>query len=198
MPDVSETLKGVGGLGAMPSAAPKAAATVRKAPVVRQTRSAAPAATARSAAPAAPARPAAPVGSRTNPTPVNPKEDIVVTATKKRDNTAAGRRERFGEMISSVNPFRAIARGIDSALTAGTGPSKPAPRAPAAKPDADMAAKIASNKVRVARLRAAGNERDAKFYEKNPTAMKRGGETMPVKRAAGGAGKVRKGQMKGC
>lgn len=197
--DVTSTLKGVGGLGAMPSAAPKAAAPKTRATVVRQARPAASLAPARPAEvrPTA-ARPTAPVGSRTNPTPVNPKEDVVVTATKKRDNTAAGRRERFGEMISSVNPFRAIARGIDSALTAGTGPSKPAPRAPAAKPDAAMAAKIASNKLRVARLRAAGNERDAKFYEKNPTAMKRGGETMPVKRAAGGAGKVRKGQMKGC
>lgn len=197
--DVTSTLKGVGGLGAMPSAAPKAAApktraTVRKTSATAQVRPAG----GQGAAPTATTRPTAPVGSRTNPTPVNPKEDVVVTATKKRDNTAAGRRERFGEMISSVNPFRAIARGIDSALTAGTGPSKPAPRAPAAKPDAAMAAKIASNKLRVARLRAAGNERDAKFYEKNPTAMKRGGETMPVKRAAGGAGKVRKGQMKGC
>jgi hypothetical protein len=199
--DVSSTLKGVAGLGTMPSAAPKAAAPkvaapARNAPVVRQARPAASAAPA-PARPAA-ARPAAPVGSPQSPAPANPKEDIVVTAKKGRDNTAAGRRERLGDVISSVNPFRAIARGIDSVLTAGTGPSKSAPRTVAAKPDASKAAAMAKNNERVAKLRAAGNERDAKFYEKYPTAMKRGGETTPVKRAAGGAGKVRKGQMKGC
>jgi hypothetical protein len=128
---------------------------------------------------ATPPPPPPPVGSRTNPHPVDPKEDVVVTAKKGRDNSSAGSRKRFGEMVSSVNPFRAIARGIDSVLTAGTGPSKPA-----AKPkDTVNAAALAKNKLRVARLRAEGNERDAKFYEKYPTAMKKGGK---VKKYAGG------------
>jgi hypothetical protein len=199
--DVASTLKGVGGLGAMPSAAaPKAAAPARKAPVVRQARPAAVAAPA-PARPAA-ARPAAPAasaaGSRSNPFPANKKEDVVVTAGNKRDNTAAGRRERLGDVISSVNPFRAIARGIDSALTAGTGPSKPVPRAPAAKPDAAKAGRLAGLK-KAAEAPGASGFAISRYRDAVASGMyKNGGEATPVKRAAGGAGKVRKGQMKGC
>ena len=56
-------------------------------------------------------------------------------------------------------------------------------------------AKAKANADRVAKLRAAGREADAKFYERNPNALKTGGKV--GKYAAGGAGKVRKGQMKG-
>lgn len=56
-------------------------------------------------------------------------------------------------------------------------------------------AKAKANADRVAKLRAAGREMDAKFYERNPNALKTGGKV--GKYAAGGAGKVRKGQMKG-
>lgn len=56
------------------------------------------------------------------------------------------------------------------------------------------AAIMKKNAERVAKLRAAGREADARFYEKNPRALKSGGIG---KYAAGGAGKVRKGMMKG-
>lgn len=53
-------------------------------------------------------------------------------------------------------------------------------------------AKAKANADRVAKLRAAGREMDARFYERNPDALKTGGKVN--KYAAGGAGKVRKGQ----
>lgn len=114
-----------------------------------------PAAKASAATAAKPAATAAkpPVGSRANPFPANKKEDIVVTGkstpakpadkTRTSKDRSAEARKRMGAALSAINPFRAVARGIDSALTAGTGTSKPAATA---KPDAAKSVRLANLK----------------------------------------------------
>lgn len=67
--------------------------------------------------------------------------------------------------------------------------------AAAERAKAEEAARMQANAARVAKLRAAGDNMKADFYERNPRALKTGGK--PGKYAAGGAGKVRKGMMKG-
>lgn len=59
-----------------------------------------------------------PVGSRQNPVKPDTKEDIQVTAKPRTSkDRSAEARTRFGKVVESVNPFRAIAKGIDYALT---------------------------------------------------------------------------------
>jgi hypothetical protein len=115
------------------------------------------------------------------------------------DTSGAGSRARFGASIGSklTAPFRAVAEYNPASLALKAALAGSDPRAKAAQQKAkaaDDAAVMKKNAERVARLRSAGREMDARFYEKNPRALKDGGVG---KYAAGGAGKVRKGQMKG-
>jgi hypothetical protein len=180
MPDVSETLKGVGGLGAMPSAAApkKRAAPVRQAPVVRQARpaaAAAPASARPAAARPAAARPAAPAPSGVNAAFFKPKG------------------------------------GSPTGVSGAKGLKLTAPAPEPVKPG--VAAKAASDASRVARLANVRGRSTIVAEEPNiPEAKNLGSKKpnwgkymmgaqasgVPVKRAAGGAGKVRKGMMKGC
>jgi histone H1/5 len=176
--NVAETLKG---LGVMPAAADKAAAPARKAAAPRQ---AAPVRQARtsvaspSSAPTRSAAPSAPaVGSRSNPIPANPKEEVVVTG--KRIGRSEAARNRVGDAISSINPFSAIARGIDSVLTAGTGPRKPA-------------APEQSKSQKLAQLKAAADAPGATGFAKGR--YKSALESGMYK----SGGKVRNSKMKGC
>ena len=73
--------------------------------------------------------------------PVTPTKPADKTRTSK--DRSAEARKRMGAALSAINPFRAVARGIDSALTAGTGTSKPAATA---KPDATKSVRLANLK----------------------------------------------------
>ena len=72
------------------------------------------------------------VGSRQKPFKVDTKEDIQVTAKPRTSkDRSAEARTRFGKVVESVNPFRAIAKGIDYALTPSSRTANRTPERPA-------------------------------------------------------------------
>ena len=88
----------------------------------------------------------------------------------------------------------AEARGLRSQNAAADNIARANAQAAAARAQARSGRKADLIK-RAAAARAAGNEANAKYYEREASYLKQGGS--PVKKAAGGAAKVRKGMMKG-
>lgn len=184
------------------------AAPVRKAaPTARTAPAPAPAPAARPAAqgrPAAQARPAAQGRPATDPR-IAAAERLERQAAEKRrleqspTGTSAGALARLKNLVgfgssadtrSAANYRAQVAREQREQSAVATKAQRDRAAAAAA-----AQAKAKANADRVAKLRAAGREADAKFYERNPNALKKGGEV--GKYAVGGAGKVRKGMAKG-
>ena len=88
----------------------------------------------------------------------------------------------------------AEARGLRSQNAAADNIARANAQAAAARAQARSGRKADLIK-RAAAARAAGNEANAKYYEREASYLKQGGS--PVKKAVGGAAKVRKGMMKG-
>lgn len=162
------------------------------------------------AAPAAPARGIGGQGGRTGTPIVAAAKDPRLAAAERLEREAAEKRKAesspsgynigakllnkigfgSGADLRSAANYRKQVAGQQGYKTAVATKGQ---RDQAAASAAD-AAIMKKNAERVAKLRAAGREADARFYEKNPRALKSGGIG---KYAAGGAGKVRKGMMKG-
>lgn len=186
--DVAATIKGVGGLGAMPSAAPKAAATkaatpARKAPVVRQAR---------------------PAGGQSLANANRPTGSVTAAPVPRPAGAAPS-----GVNAAFFKPKGGAPTGAEGAKGLKLKPA--APKEEAVKPGvATKAARDASRVARLANVRGKStvvapkpNIPEAKdLGSKKPNwgkyMMGAQSSGVPVKRAAGGAGKVRKGQMKGC
>jgi len=161
-------------------ARPKVAAPPRPAVVKTE----APAAPARSAAAALP-RMSADMGQARA---VRPAAAAAAPAAAPDYNSPEARRARLAKVLG-IGGSRPDQQAINRQGTMAANVAEQIGAASAARDKAQ------ANAARVAKLRAAGNERDARFYEQNPDALKKGGK--PGKYAAGGAGKVRKGVMKG-
>lgn len=141
-------------------------------------------------------------GPVAQPTENKDTREIVVVGRKPKpaqkqwvEGKTAG--ERMGNVMAA--PFKAAAKYNPLSLAASAifdgEPSKPAaPSAPAPRNSA-QADRKADYLKRAQAERAAGREGNARYYEREASYLKNGGK--PGKYAAGGAGKVRKGMMKG-
>lgn len=95
--------------------------------------------------------------------------------------------ERMGNVIAA--PFKAIAKynPLSLAARAMLEPSTPAPSAsPRGPTPLEQERKVRNARI-VAEARAAGNESKARFYEKNPNALKNGGKVKALAYAKGGS-----------
>lgn len=162
--------------------------------------------------PAAPGKPAAPAASAPMKAKTAAQMQDEYRAKRIADLTTSAAAKKKLEGAPAGAPGAALARlkdvfgfgssGDEAEIRAMQQPGKDLAalnRAKAARALADQQAaaeKGKANAARVAKLRAAGRNADADFYERNPNALKQGGK--PSKYAAGGAGKVRKGMAKGC
>lgn len=196
---------------------PKAKAPVRKAaaPVRRAAAQGRPVAAPKSEAPAPKVPATAPKVAAAAPKVVttSPKVDQRIAAAERLERQAAEKRRleqaptgSSGAALARLKNLVGFGSGADTRSAANyraqVAREQREQSAVATKAQRDRAAaaaaaqaKAKANADRVAKLRAAGREADAKFYERNPNALKTGGKV--GKYAAGGAGKVRKGQMKG-
>ena len=116
-----------------------------------------------------------------------PKQASTPAAPKKDYNTIS--RESRNKFLENINPFRWAARGIDAALTSGTGPSKPSA---APKPDVAKAARLAEIK-KAAEAPGASGYAKSRYRDALASNMyKKGGKVMPTKKYAKG------GSVDGC
>lgn len=200
------------GEGSKRTGAGKAAAPVRRVAASKAT-GAAPKAAAPAPKAMAPAPAPAPKAAAPAPKAAAPKVDYRITAAERLERQAAEKRRleqaptgSSGAALARLKNLVGFGSGADARSAANyreqVARQQREQSAVATKAQRDRAAaaaaaqaKAKANADRVAKLRAAGREADAKFYERNPNALKTGGKVN--KYAAGGAGKVRKGQMKG-
>lgn len=145
------------------------------------------------------------VGAAQPPENKDTKEIVVVgkkpAAQEKRTYSSAESRQRAGRMIGDAvsAPFKAVAKYNPLSLAASAifdgKPSSPSAPAAEKKRTPQQQDRKADYLKRAAAERAAGREGNAKFYEREASYLNKGGKV--GKYAAGGAGKVRKGMMKG-
>lgn len=198
------------GEGSKRSGSSKAGAPARRADASKVT-GAAPKAGGSAPKAMAPAPAPAPKAAAPAPKAAAPKVDYRITAAERLERQAAEKRKAeqaptgYNIGAKALNMI-GFGSGADTRAAANyraqVAREQREQSAVATKAQRDRAAaaaaaqaKAKANADRVAKLRAAGREADAKFYERNPNALKTGGKV--GKYAAGGAGKVRKGQMKG-